>query len=49
MVQQGTADLQVTNGVITVSDGTGMFAGIFPTVQPGKLQRRSGRGSVHAR
>ena len=31
-VQQGTADLQVRNGIITTSDGTGMFAGIFPAV-----------------
>jgi hypothetical protein len=31
-IQQGTADLRVDNGVITVSQGTGMFAGIFPAV-----------------
>lgn len=31
-IQQGTAHLQVTNGAITTSDGTGMFAGIFPAV-----------------
>jgi hypothetical protein len=31
-VQQGTADLQVRNGVVTVADGTGMFAGVFPGV-----------------
>lgn len=31
-VQQGTANLQVRNGVITVSSGTGMFAGLFPSV-----------------
>ena len=37
-VQQGTADLQVRNGVITTSDGTGMFAGIFPGVgSPGNF------------
>jgi hypothetical protein len=31
-VQQGTADLRVRNGIITTSDGSGMFAGIFPAV-----------------
>jgi PEP-CTERM motif len=31
-VQQGTADLKVDNGLITVSAGTGMFAGLFPAV-----------------
>lgn len=37
-VQQGTADLQVRKGTITTSDGTGMFAGIFPAVgSPGNF------------
>ena len=31
-VQQGTAELQVRNGKVTTSSGTGMFAGIFPGV-----------------
>jgi MYXO-CTERM domain-containing protein len=31
-VQHGTAVLQVRNGIITVSTGTGMFANLFPTV-----------------
>jgi len=30
--QKGTADLQVRNGLITKSTGTGMFSGIFPVV-----------------
>lgn len=29
-VEQGTADLQIRNGFVTVSDGTGIFAGLFP-------------------
>ena len=31
-VQQGTATVQVRNGLITVSSGTGIFAGTFPAV-----------------
>jgi hypothetical protein len=31
-VQHGTAVLQVRNGLITTSSGTGIFAGLFPTV-----------------
>jgi hypothetical protein len=31
-VQQGTADVSVRNGLITASDGTGMFTGLFPAV-----------------
>jgi hypothetical protein len=31
-LQQGTADLQVRNGLITASSGTGIFAGVFPSV-----------------
>jgi hypothetical protein len=37
-VQQGTGVLQVRNGIITTSNGTGMFAGIFPAVgSPGNF------------
>lgn len=31
-VQQGVANLKVVNGIITVSEGAGVFAGLFPAV-----------------
>jgi hypothetical protein len=31
-VQHGTAVLQVRNGIVTISSGTGIFAGLFPSV-----------------
>src|SRR5262249_15582669 len=31
-VQQGTANLVVQNGIVTTSDGSGIFSGVFPAI-----------------